>query len=156
MPRPAPCLWFDRNAEAAARFYCAIFKDGEMLHPKDPTPEGMHPPFMVTWRMNGQKVMGLNGGPRFPQTESFSFFLEVDGQAALDHYWAALLADGGEAARCGWLKDQFGVSWQIIPKQLGTLVGNPDPKVAKAVTEAMFKMQKIIVAELEAAADAAR
>ncbi len=156
MPTPAPCLWFNNNAEAAARFYCSIFDDGEMLHPKEPTPEGAHPPFMVTWHMNGQKVMGLNGGPKFPQSESFSFFLEVESQAELDHYWHALLANGGEESMCGWLKDQFGVSWQIIPKQLGALVGNPDPNIAKAATEAMFKMRKIIVANLEAAADAAR
>lgn len=156
MPTPTPCLWFSHNAEAAARFYCSIFDDADMLHPKDPTPEGEHSPFLVTWRMNGQKVMGLNGGPKFPQSESFSFFLEVDDQAELDRYWHVLLENGGEEGMCGWLKDQFGVSWQIIPKQLGSLVGNSDPEVAKAATEAMFKMRKIIIADLEAAASSAR
>ncbi|MCF4099490.1 VOC family protein [Maritalea mediterranea] len=156
MPTSIPCLWFNHNAEDAARFYCDLFEDGEMLHPKAPTPVGEHQPVMVRWRMNGQEVFGLNGGGRFPQSESFSFFIEVRDQAELDHYWEALLADGGQENMCGWLKDRFGVSWQVIPKQLGPLVGHTDPAIAKAATEAMFNMRKIIIADLEAAADAAR
>ncbi|WP_424984148.1 VOC family protein [Maritalea sp. S77] len=156
MPRPTPCLWFNHNAEEAARFYCSIFDDAEMLHPATPTPEGGHQPIMVRWRMNGQEVLGLNGGPKYPQSESFSFFIEVNDQIELDRYWDALLADGGKESMCGWLKDRFGVSWQVIPKQLGFLVGNENPVVAKAATEAMFKMRKIVIADLEAAAASAQ
>jgi predicted 3-demethylubiquinone-9 3-methyltransferase (glyoxalase superfamily) len=147
-PQPTPCLWFNNNAAQAAQFYCTVFEDGEILSPSDLS----KPTFMVTWQMNGQKVMGLNGGPKFPQSAAFSFFIEVENQEELDHYWHALLADGGQESMCGWLEDQFGVSWQVIPKQLAGLVGNSDPKIAKAATDAMLQMRKIIIADLEAAA----
>lgn len=147
-PKPTPCLWFNNNAVEAARFYCSVFDDAKILAPEDLS----KPTFMVTWQMNGQKVMALNGGPKFPQSEAFSFFIEVENQEELDHYWHALLADGGEESMCGWLKDRFGVSWQVIPKRMGELFAHKDPAVHDAVTQAMLKMRKIIVADLEAAA----
>ena len=147
-PQPTPCLWFNNNAAEAAQFYCSIFEDAKIIAPQDLS----QPAFMVTWEMNGQTVMGLNGGPKFPQTTAFSFFIEVADQQELDHYWHALLANGGTESMCGWLEDQFGVSWQVVPKQLAGLVGNPDPNIAKAATEAMLKMRKIVIAELEEAA----
>lgn len=151
MNRITPCLWFDGDAEAAARFYCGLFSDARMITPQSPTPEGSAGPVMVVWEMNGQHVQGLNGGPSYKLSPAFSFSVEVDGQTEVDHYWNALLADGGRESMCGWLEDRFGVSWQIVPVQLLQLLGDPDPAKAQRVTEAMLKMKKIVVADLEAA-----
>lgn len=150
-PKPTPCLWFNNDAAAAAQFYCTIFDDAKIISPADLSQQS----FMVVWEMNGQRVMGLNGGPKFRQSAAFSFFVEVEDQKELDQYWNALLANNGKESMCGWLEDQFGVSWQIIPKQLAELVGNSDPVIAQACTEAMLRMRKIVIADLQAAAASA-
>ena len=108
----------------------------------------------VDFTLNGQHFQGLNGGPDFSFNEAVSFVIECEDQAEVDRMWDALTADGGEPGPCGWLKDRFGLSWQIVPRQLNELVGDPDPERARRAMEAMLKMGKIDVAELQAAADA--
>lgn len=146
-----PCLWFDGNAEAAARFHCSLFPDSRVTSPAGPTPEGAPPPVVVTWEVNGQKLMGINGGPQYALTPAFSLSVIVDTQQEVDRLWEALTADGGEESMCGWLVDRFGVSWQIVPKRLTELMGDPDRAAAQRATDAMLKMKKLVVADLEAA-----
>ena len=139
-------LWFDKQAEAAANHYVSIFKNSKIL--------GVHHAngqvLTVTFELEGQKFIALNGGPLYKFTEAISLFVDCDGQEEVDELWAKLSA-GGEPGRCGWLKDKFGLSWQIIPKALMNLMGDPDPAKSQAVFQAMLKMNKIVVADLEAA-----
>lgn len=151
MNKITPCVWFDGTAEQAARFYCDLFPNSKMIDPVLPTREGQNPPVVVVWEVFGQRMMGINGGPMFKLNEAFSLSVDVDGQEEVDHYWNALIADGGAESQCGWLKDKFGMSWQIVPQQLVELMGDPDREKAQRVTQAMLKMGKIIVADLEAA-----
>jgi predicted 3-demethylubiquinone-9 3-methyltransferase (glyoxalase superfamily) len=158
MRNPFPCLWFDGKAEEAARFYTSLLPDSSVdkvwRSPAD-TPSG--PAGMVLtvdFTLNGQHFQGLNGGPDFSFNEAVSFVIECEDQAEVDRMWDALTADGGEPGPCGWLKDRFGLSWQIVPRQLNELVGDSDPERARRAMEAMLKMGKIDVAELQAAADA--
>lgn len=154
-----PCLWFrDNNAEEAAGFYCSLLPDSHVdkvwRSPAD-TPAG--PAGMVLtvdFTLLGQRVQGLNGGPEFTFNESVSFVVECEDQAEVDRLWDALTADGGEPGPCGWLKDRFGLSWQIVPRQLNELIADPDPERARRSMEAMLEMGKIDVAELQRAADA--
>lgn len=146
-----PCLWFENQGETAARYYVSLFADSRMISPSEPTPQGAPPPVMVVFEIAGQRVMAINGGPDFRLDEAFSFFVDCDDQAEVDRYWELLTADGGAESMCGWLRDRFGVSWQIIPRRLGELMSDPDPEKAQRVTEAMLKMKKIVVAELEEA-----
>lgn len=134
-----PCLWFDGQARAAADFYCSIFPNSKILQEN---------PMVVTFELNGRKFMGLNGGPKYKFTEAVSLVVECDTQEEIDHYWNRLL-DGGEDSRCGWLKDRFGVSWQIIPKKLGEWMS--DPERAKRVGPVLLKMVKLEIAALEKA-----
>ena len=150
--RISPFLWFDTQAEEAARFYTSIFDNSRILHVA-PGPDGRA--MSVTFQLEGQKYMALNGGPMFQFTEAISFFVDCEGQAEVDDLWDKLCADGGAPAPCGWLKDKFGLSWQIIPRQLGELMGDPDPQKAQRVMQAMLQMRKIDVAALQAAYDAA-
>ena len=130
-------LWFDKQAEEAAKFYVSIFKgDSKVISAN---------PMSATFELAGQRYMALNGGPRFKFTEAISLFVTCEDQAEVDHFWDALIAGGGSPSQCGWLKDKYGLSWQIIPRTLMKLMG--DPKVVKA----MMGMQKIIVADLERA-----
>lgn len=159
MRNPFPCLWFDGKAEEAARFYTSLLPDSRVdkvwRSPAD-TPSG--PAGMVLtvdFTLNGRHFQGLNGGPDFSFNEAVSFVIECEDQDEVDRLWDALTADGGEPGPCGWLKDRFGLSWQIVPRQLNELVGDPDPERARRAMEAMLKMGKIEVAELERAADAA-
>ncbi len=135
-----PFLWFDNNLEEALAFYTAIFKDSEILNVNRAGPDG--PLFMATFRLNGQTLMGLNGGPMYKFTEALSLFVSVETQAEVDHLWDSLSA-GGELQQCGWLKDKFGLSWQIVPTALGELMGDPDPAKSQRVMQAMLKMVKI-------------
>jgi predicted 3-demethylubiquinone-9 3-methyltransferase (glyoxalase superfamily) len=157
--KPYVCLWFNHNAEEAASFYTSVFPDssiGDISRSPAETPSG--PAGMVItvdWTINGQRFQGLNGGPEFNFNESISFVLECDDQAEVDRLWDALTADGGEPGPCGWLKDRFGLSWQVVPKRLNELMADPDPERARRAMEAMLQMGKIEVAELERAADAA-
>jgi predicted 3-demethylubiquinone-9 3-methyltransferase (glyoxalase superfamily) len=150
-------LWFDDQAEAAARFYASLFQDSHVDNVTTAPPgipggvqEGS--PFIVDLTLMGQNYIFLNGGPEFPFNAQVSLYVLCDSQAEVDHYWDALMADGGAPQQCGWLTDRFGLSWQVIPVQLEQLMDDPDPEVVRRVTEAMLKMVKIDVAGLEAAA----
>jgi len=149
MPTITPFLWFDNNAGEAMRFYAEVFKDAYIGPERPVGDEFMTAEFTIC----GQKLMVLNGGPTYQLNEAFSLFVEVEDQAEVDYYWNALTADGGEESQCGWLKDKFGLSWQIVPKALGQCLNNPDHKKAKAALDAMLKMKKLIVADLEAAVE---
>jgi predicted 3-demethylubiquinone-9 3-methyltransferase (glyoxalase superfamily) len=154
-----PCLWFDGQAQEAAEFYTSLLPDSHVDNvwrsPAD-TPSGPAGMVLVVdFTVAGQRFQGLNGGPDFKFDEAVSFVIEVDDQAEVDRLWDALTADGGQPGPCGWLKDRFGLSWQIVPRRLNELVADPDPDRARRAMEAMLKMGKIDIAELERAADAA-
>jgi predicted 3-demethylubiquinone-9 3-methyltransferase (glyoxalase superfamily) len=159
MPKITPFLWFDKNAEEAMNFYTSLFKNskvGNVHRYPEGSPGDMDGQVMTAdFELEGQKLIVLNGGPVFKQSEAFSLFVEVEDQEEVDYYWEKLTADGGEESMCGWLKDKFGLSWQIIPKALNELMGDPDPKKSKCVMEAMLKMKKIVVDDLQKAYDSA-
>ena len=144
-----PFLWFDNNAEEAIAFYSTLFPDAK-VYDENRSPDGSL--FYATFELAGQRFMALNGGPHFHFTETISMFVSVETQDEVDRYWDALTADGGEESQCGWLKDRFGLSWQIIPSVLMRLQADPDREKAGRVNQAMLQMRKIIVADLEAAA----
>jgi predicted 3-demethylubiquinone-9 3-methyltransferase (glyoxalase superfamily) len=146
-----PFLWFDTQAEEAMNYYVSIFKNSKVLEVQRQGPDG--PVFSVSFELDGQAFIGLNAGPRFKFNESISFFVNCENQNEVDEYWNKLVADGGEESMCGWCKDKFGLWWQIIPKQLGELMGDPDPEKSQRALQAMLKMQKIIVADLQKAYD---
>ena len=148
MPTLSHMLWFNGQAEEAAEFYVNLFKDSKILN-KTNGPDGSI--FTVEFEILGSKYTALNGGPTFSFTEAFSIFILCQDQAEVDKYWDGLTSNGGTAGSCGWLKDKFGLSWQIIPKQLGECLGNPDPVKSAAALNAMMGMSKLIVSELEAA-----
>jgi len=133
-----PCLWYDGNAKSAAEFYCSVFKNSKIL---DDTPT------VVTFELNGNRVMGLNGGPHFKFSEAVSFVVNCQDQMEIDYYWEALTADGGEESMCGWLKDKFGFSWQIIPAILPQLIS--DPGKAKRVMQQVMGMKKLDIEKLK-------
>jgi len=149
-------LWFDNQAEEAARFYTSLFENSRVdkvtLAPAGVPGAVEGSPFIVELTLMGQNYIFLNGGPEFPFNAQVSLYVLCDSQAEVDHYWDALMADGGAPQQCGWLTDRFGLSWQVIPVQLEQLMDDPDPQVTRRVTEAMLKMVKIDVAALEAAA----
>ncbi len=156
MPKQIPCLWFDGKAEEAAGLYTSLLPDShvdKVWRSPAETPSG--PAGMVLtvdFTLAGQRMQALNGGPDFRFNEAVSFVIECEDQAEVDRLWDALTADGGEPGPCGWLKDRFGVSWQIIPTRLPELLADPDREKAQRVMQAMLKMGKIEVAELERAA----
>ena len=155
MQKITPFLWFNGNAEEAMNFYTSIFKESSIVHISRISEGGPAPKGTVitgTFRLGQQEFMALNGGPMFSFTPAISFFVHCKDQQEVDHYWEKLSA-GGEPQRCGWLKDKFGVSWQIIPEALGRLMGDKDPKKAKSVMEAMLKMNKLDIGELQRAYD---
>jgi predicted 3-demethylubiquinone-9 3-methyltransferase (glyoxalase superfamily) len=141
-----PCLWLDGQAEAAAAFYCSVFADSEVTA-VTPGPTGAV--LVVEFRLAGRRFLLLNGGPMFKLTEAFSLSVTCDSQAEVDHLWDTLTA-GGEPGRCGWLKDRFGVSWQVVPATLPKLLC--DPATAGPVMKVMLGMSKLDIAALEAAA----
>jgi predicted 3-demethylubiquinone-9 3-methyltransferase (glyoxalase superfamily) len=148
MKKITPFLWFDTQAEEAMNFYVSVFKNskaGEISR----GPDGKA--FTVNFQLEGQDFMALNAGPQFKFNESVSFFVDCKTQEEVDYFWEKLTADGGEESMCGWLKDKYGLSWQIIPKQLGELMGDPDPVKSQRVMQAMLQMRKIVVADLERA-----
>ena len=148
MQKITPFLWFDTQAEEAMNFYVSLFKNSMVLS-VSPGPNGIAS--SVNFELEGQEFIGFNAGPEFRFNESISFFVDCKDQAEVDYFWNALIADGGEESMCGWLKDKYGLSWQIVPKQLRELMGDPDPEKSKRVRDAMLKMQKIIVADLQKA-----
>jgi len=150
-----PSLWFDTQAEEAAGFYCSIFPDSRIERvdraAADNPSTRAGDVLLVTFSLMGQRFTGINGGPAFRFTEAVSFAIECADQAETDRYWDALLDGGGEPSQCGWLKDRYGLSWQVVPRQLGDYVGGPDPVAAARAMTAMLQMQKIDVATLKAA-----
>lgn len=159
MPALTPNLWFDGNAEDAANFYASVFPDSRVVNVARAVADapGLNKGDVITvdWTMLGQRFTGINGGPDFKFNEAVSFVIDCDDQAEVDRLWDSLTASGGEPGPCGWLKDRFGLSWQIVPRRLDELLNDPDPERARRAMEAMLKMGKINVAELEHAADAA-
>jgi predicted 3-demethylubiquinone-9 3-methyltransferase (glyoxalase superfamily) len=157
MSKITPVLWFDGQAEEAAEFYVTLLPDSHVdrvwRSPAD-TPSGPAGSVLtVDFTVAGQHFQGLNGGDDFKFNESVSFMIECEDQAEVDRLWDALTSNGGEESVCGWLKDRYGLSWQIIPRRMNELFGDPDAERAKRAMEAMLKMVKIDVAELERAAD---
>jgi predicted 3-demethylubiquinone-9 3-methyltransferase (glyoxalase superfamily) len=150
-----PSLWFDHNAQDAAQLYVSLFPNSkiERVH-EAPTdyPSGKAGDVLsVDFTLNGTPFIGINGGPDFQFTEAVSFTIECKDQDEVDRYWNALIANGGEASVCGWLKDRFGLSWQVVPKRLNELLDSDDRDGAKRAMDAMLQMRKLDVAELEAA-----
>ncbi len=152
-----PFLWFDREAEEAAALYVSLIPRSRVLRTRrypDGSPGGLAGAVMsVSFELDGVLVEALNAGPQFPFTEAFSFFVSVDDQAELDRIWDGLLAGGGEPSQCGWLRDRFGLSWQVVPRVLDELLQDPDPGRSGRTMQAMLGMQKLDVAALRAAAD---
>jgi predicted 3-demethylubiquinone-9 3-methyltransferase (glyoxalase superfamily) len=141
----ATFLWFNDNAEEAAKFYVSIFKDSKILSVS---------PMTVTFQLEGQQFIALNGGPQFKFTEAISLFVRCKDQKEVDTLWAKLTADGGAESQCGWLKDKFGLSWQIIPDVLGELLSSKDAARSQRAVAAMMQMRKIDIQRLEQAAAA--
>jgi predicted 3-demethylubiquinone-9 3-methyltransferase (glyoxalase superfamily) len=133
-----PCLWYDNKAKEAADYYCGIFKDSKIISEN---------PMVVIFELNGQKFMGLNGGPEFKFTEAVSFVIECETQEEIDHYWNSLTANGGQESMCGWLKDKYGMSWQIVPGMLGELMSNPES--GQRVMQVVLKSKKLVIADLQ-------
>jgi len=150
MKKITPFLWFETQAEEAMNFYVSLFKNSKV---KDISRGADGKAFTVSFELDGQEFMGLNAGPQFKFNEAVSMYVNCEDQAEVDYFWDALTADGGEESMCGWLKDKYGLSWQIVPKQLTELMGDPDPEKSQRVMDAMLKMQKIIVADLQKAYD---
>jgi predicted 3-demethylubiquinone-9 3-methyltransferase (glyoxalase superfamily) len=150
-----PNLWFDGQAEEAAEYYCSIFPDSRVVTVARYTEAGPGPAgsvMTVEWELNGQRFVGINGGPQFRFSEAVSFQITCDTQEELDSYWERLSA-GGEEGPCGWLKDRYGLSWQVVPPGMDELFSDPDPSRAQRAMQAMFGMKKLDIAALRAAAD---
>jgi predicted 3-demethylubiquinone-9 3-methyltransferase (glyoxalase superfamily) len=157
MSKVHPFLWFDTQAEEAANLYCSIFPNSKITKVARNTEAAPGPTggvLTVEFELDGTKVIALNGGPHFKFTEAFSFTIDCESQAEVDRYWDALLEGGGAPSQCGWLKDRFGLSWQVVPTVLPKLLTDPDRAKANRVMAAMMKMVKIDIAALEAAAKA--
>ena len=148
MKKITPFLWFDTQAEEAMNFYVSVFKNSKVLGVSR-GPDGRAQ--SVNFELEGQEFTGFNAGPEFKFNEAISFFVDCKTQAEVDELWNKLTADGGEESQCGWLKDKYGLSWQIIPSALGQLMGDPDPVKAQRVMQAMLKMRKIDIAGLQQA-----
>jgi predicted 3-demethylubiquinone-9 3-methyltransferase (glyoxalase superfamily) len=148
-PKIVPFLWFDTQAEEAMNFYCSVFKNSKVKHVSRSGPDG--PVFSVSFILDGQHFNAFNAGPMFKFNESISFFVNCEDQAEVDYFWNKFIEDGGQESRCGWLKDKFGLSWQIVPRKLGELMSDKDADKAKRVVESMMGMKKIIISDLEEA-----
>lgn len=134
------CLWFDGQAKAAAEFYCSVFKNSKITQAT---------PMVVSFEINGNQFMGLNGGSQFKFNEAISFVVSCETQEEIDYHWESLIADGGNESMCGWLKDKFGVSWQIVPSNLGSLMS--DPERGERAMQALLKMKKLDLKKLSEA-----
>jgi predicted 3-demethylubiquinone-9 3-methyltransferase (glyoxalase superfamily) len=150
-----PCLWFDTEAEEAANFYVSLFKNSKILgvtHYGEAGPGPAGTVLTVTFEINGQEFVGLNGGPEFTFSEAVSFQVSCENQEEVDHFWE-VLSEGGSKGPCGWVKDRFGLSWQIVPTALTELISDPDPERAQRAMRAMLSMGKIDIAAVQQAAD---
>jgi predicted 3-demethylubiquinone-9 3-methyltransferase (glyoxalase superfamily) len=157
MQKISPFLWFDDRAEEAANFYVSIFKNSEIRRVTrygkgGPKPAGSV--MSVSFMLDGLEIQALNGGPEFRFTEAISLFVTAETQDEIDDLWEKLKSGGGEAGQCGWVKDKFGLSWQVVPPVLYELMSDPDPVKSGRVMKAMFSMSKIDIADLRAAYDA--
>ncbi|HAA17276.1 MAG TPA: hypothetical protein DCR93_36640 [Cytophagales bacterium] len=141
-PKIIPFLWFDQQAQEAAEFYCSLFKNSRIISQSNQ---------LVEFELDGLRLTGLNGGPEFTFTEAVSLMIVCEDQAEVDHFWNAFTTGGGEEGRCGWCKDRFGLSWQVVPLRFQEMMGSGNADQIMAVTEAMMKMNKFIVADLEVA-----
>jgi predicted 3-demethylubiquinone-9 3-methyltransferase (glyoxalase superfamily) len=153
MPRITPFLWFDGKAEEAADFYVSVFPNSRIVTVArygEAGPGEKGTAMTVVFELDGKEFIALNGGPHFKFTEAISFSVDCKSQEEVDHYWNHL-CEGGVESQCGWLKDKYGLSWQVSPTALGEMLGDKDPRRAKRVMEAMLKMKKIIIADLRAA-----
>jgi len=151
-----PNLWFDTEAEEAANFYVSVFEDARVLevsHYGEAGPGEAGSVMTVEWELEGQRFIGINGGPRFKFDEAVSFQIECEDQDEVDYYWEKLIEGGGKPSQCGWLTDKFGLSWQVVPAGFEELVTDPDPERAQRAMEAMLKMGKLDLAALKAAVD---
>lgn len=147
------CLWFDGQGLEAARFYTGIFPNSQIVSQLDMDTQGnpVNEPLTVEFNLDGRPFVALNGGPLFKFTEAISFQIMCEDQTEVDYFWDKL-TDGGEESQCGWLKDRFGVSWQVVPVRMVELLSDPDPEVTRRVVEAFMPMRKLDIAVLEAAA----
>jgi predicted 3-demethylubiquinone-9 3-methyltransferase (glyoxalase superfamily) len=151
MQKIKPCLWFDGQAEEAANFYVSVFKNSKMgevsrMGEGGPLPAGSV--ITAMFEIEGEEFMALNGGPEFNFTEAISFSVDCKDQEEIDYFWGKLTSDGGEESMCGWLKDKFGVSWQIVPAEMGELLGGDDPEQSKRAMDAMLQMRKLDIQKL--------
>jgi predicted 3-demethylubiquinone-9 3-methyltransferase (glyoxalase superfamily) len=153
MQKITPFLWFEKDAMGVAKYYASIFKDAKIMTPEtlDDTPSGSVQ--IVTIQLFGQEFTIMSAGPEFKFTEAISFVVDCADQEEVDYYWNALTANGGEESMCGWLKDRYGLSWQITPRRLTQLMSDPDRAKANRVMQAMLTMKKIVIADLEKAAN---
>jgi predicted 3-demethylubiquinone-9 3-methyltransferase (glyoxalase superfamily) len=154
MQKISPCLWFDRQAEEAAQYYSAIFPNSRITKVSRYGEGGRMPKglaMMVAFELDGVAFLALNGGPMFKHSEAVSFSISCKSQAEVDHYWNRLTANGGAESMCGWLKDKYGVSWQVVPDVLPEMATGSDPKRVERMTQAMLKMKKLDIATLVAA-----
>jgi predicted 3-demethylubiquinone-9 3-methyltransferase (glyoxalase superfamily) len=152
-----PSLWFDTEAKDAADFYCSVFKNSRIVNVSrygDAGPRPAGTVMTVEWELDGQRFVGINGGPQFKFDEAVSFQISCEDQEEVDYYWEQL-TDGGEESQCGWLKDRFGLSWQVIPQGMGAVLGDPDPERSQRAMKAMLGMRKLDIDELRRAADGA-
>jgi predicted 3-demethylubiquinone-9 3-methyltransferase (glyoxalase superfamily) len=152
MQKITPFLWFDNQAEEAMNFYTSVFKNSKVVNVQrfeNSGPDMKSTVITGTFEIEGKEFMVLNGGPEFKFTEAISFFVKCKDQAEVDELWNKLTADGGQESQCGWLKDKFGVSWQIIPDALGEMLGNPDPLKAQKAMKSMLQMKKIDIAKMK-------
>ena len=156
MPKITPFLWFDNNAEEAARFYTSVFRNskmGEVRRYGDAGPGPKGSVMIASFSIEGVEFTALNAGPQFKFNESISFVVHCKTQDEVDEYWSKLTADGGQESQCGWLKDKFGMSWQITPERLLELIGDKDPGKSQRAMQAMMQMKKIDIAKIEQAAN---
>lgn len=154
MQKITPFLWFDEEAEEAMSFYTSVFEDSKVIGVSRWGEAGPGEPgtvMIATFEIEGQRFTALNGGPRFKFNEAISFEIDCETQEEVDYLWESLTAGGGEPGMCGWLKDKYGLSWQVVPRILGELMTDEDREKAKRVTEAMLSMRKIDIAELQRA-----
>lgn len=154
MSRLTPCLWFDTEGEDAAKFYTSVFPNSRIVDVArygEAGPRSAGTVMMVTFELDGERFLALNGGPQFTFSEAISFQVDCTTQAEVDAFWSAL-SEGGEEGPCGWLKDRYGLSWQIVPARLSELLSDPDREKSQRVMRAMLDMKKIEIAELEDAA----
>lgn len=151
MPTITPFLWFEHQAEEAMQYYLSVFKHSKTISVQKADGRVT----AVTFELAGQRFIALNAGPHDKFNEAISFFIDCQTQEDIDHYWDKLTAGGGSENHCGWLKDRFGVSWQVVPAALGRLMNDPNPQKARATVEAMMKMKKLVIADLQKAHDLA-